>query len=626
MSQSYRTVSPARQAAVLAVMCFAVIVVIANVASLNVAIPAIGADLGADQSQLQWIVDAYTLFLAAFLLPAGALGDRFSRKAMLVLGLGVMSAATAWSATVDAAEPLIAARALAGLGAAMVFPATLSTLTAVTSEARRGRAVALWAACVSIGGILGIVGAGLILEHNDWPWIFWATSIGCGAALVLALVVAVDTKDPEGAHLDPLGTVLSVVAVGGLVLGITEGPVRGWTDPLTLVGLIAGALAAVGFVVWEVRARRPLLDVRLFAHPRFGSGSLAIFMLFLATFGAFFLCVQYVAYVFGYSPLDSGLALLPVGITVLPASMVAVVIARRLSVYVTEVVGMAVCGLGLVLLSLLDVSSTYPAFAGAFMVFGLGVGLCQTPATEAIVEALPRAKQGVASAVNDTAREMGAALGIAVMGSVFNVGYRAAVGDAALPAALVDPVKESPAVGLAVAQGDPTVVAVVQSAFVDGWVIALWVGAAVVFAGAIGVAVIGLRARRRGRRGAAEDEDVLDHEDAIDGEDLLDDEDVTEHDDEVPTPTPTTSVDWLEQERRAAAQGEEDLRSAESSLAALRLLVRQHHLQLERIELRATQLEQAREEMAAVLEQAADALAAIARRLRDFDETPPSGG
>jgi EmrB/QacA subfamily drug resistance transporter len=586
---------------------------------------------------LQWIVDAYTLFLAAFLLPAGALGDRFSRKLMLVLGLGVMAAATVWSATVDASEPLIAARALAGLGAAMVFPATLSTLTAVTSEARRGRAVALWAACVSIGGILGIIGAGLILEHNDWPWIFWTTAIGCGVALILSLVVVVDTKDPEGAHLDPLGTVLSVAAVGGLVLGITEGPARGWTDPLTLVGLIAGALAAVGFVLWEVRARRPLLDVRLFAHPRFGSGSLAIFMLFLATFGAFFLCVQYLAYVFGYGPLDSGLALVPVGITVLPASMVAVVIARKLSVYVTEVVGMVVCGFGLVLLSLLDESSTYLAFAGAFMVFGLGVGLCQTPATEAIVEALPRAKQGVASAVNDTAREMGAALGIAVMGSVFNVGYRAAVGDAALPAALVGPVKESPAVGLAVAQGDPAVVAVVQSSFVDGWVIALWVGAAVVCSGALGVAMIGRRARRRGRLGRDEDEDVLDREEepvraavAVAGVVPVPDEApvlavVANSGRRLPPPAPAASVDWLAQERRAAAQGEDDLRAAESSLAALRLLVRQHHLRLERVEQRATQLELARAEMVAVLEHAADELAAIARRLRDGDATSTSG-
>jgi EmrB/QacA subfamily drug resistance transporter len=501
MSQIYGTISKRREQLILATMCLAVIVVIANVASLNVAVPQIGAALQADQSQLQWIVDSYALVLAAFLLPAGALGDRYSRKTMLIIGLVVMTAASWWSASASSATELILARGVAGLGAAFVFPSTLSTLTALTAPERRQRAIALWSACTAIGGILGIIGSGAILESHSWPWIFRGTAGISALALVLVLFIVVDTRDPDHAHLDPPGTVLSVLAAGGLVLGITEGPARGWTDPLTLGGLVVGVVALLTFVWWELRARRPLLDVRLFAQADFGSGSLAVFLLFFSTFGAFFLCVQFVAYVYGYGPLDSGLALLPVGATLVPTSILAVVVSRRFGRAVAMSAGMAIFAGGLLVLSTLDESADYGLFAVGLLIFGAGIGLCSTPATDAIVAALPSAKQGVASAVNDTARELGGALGIAVLGTLLNVGYRSGVDAAGLAPEVADVVRESPALGLGLSAseaGSPevdgsVVIGAVRSAFVDGWALALIVGAVVVLAGAVAVAVIGRR-------------------------------------------------------------------------------------------------------------------------------------
>jgi len=376
---------------------------------------------------------------------------------------------------------LILARGLAGLGAAFVFPGTLSTLTAVMPGERRSRAVALWAACSAVGGIIGIIGAGALLERWSWPSVFWATALLAVVCLVLAVVVVPETRDPEAASLDPLGSVLSILGVGGIVVAITEAPARGWSDGLVLAGMIGGGAALVAFAVWDTRTWRPLLDVRLFRDPYFGSGSLAIFLLFFATFGSFFMCVQYVAYVFGYGPLDSGLALLPIGAALLPAALLGPPVARRIGLFATEAVGMLVTAVGLVGLSRLDVDASFASFAAPLMVFGFGLGLCMAPATEAILAALPAAKQGVASAVNDTARELGGALGIGVIGSVFNSGYRSAVDSVTgLSSELMVAVRDSPATGLVVGGSSPDVVVAVRQSFVHGYRIALIVAAVVV--------------------------------------------------------------------------------------------------------------------------------------------------
>jgi EmrB/QacA subfamily drug resistance transporter len=506
MSGPDKAVSPARQTATLLVMCLAVVAVIANVTALNVGVPVIGRALRADQSQLQWMVDAYALLLAAFLLPAGALGDRFSRKGTLLVGLAIMGAGAVWSATAHTALVLILARGAAGIGAAFVFPSTLSTLTAISTGERKGRAVAIWSACTALGGTVGLVGSGALLQHHPWPWIFWASGGLAGVTFVLAALIAVDTRDPEHAHLDPVGTLLSVIGVGGLVLGITEGPVRGWTDRLTLVGLVAGAVGIIAFIVWEAYTDRPLLDVRLFKQAQLGMSALAVLILFLATFGAFFLCVQYTAYMFGYGPMKSGLAILPMAATLVPMSNLGIVIARRLSVFPVQAAGLAIGGAGFVYMTTLWARSTYWNFATGLLIFGAGVGLCMAPATEAIVSALPSAKQGVASAVNDTGRELGGALGIAIVGSLFNIGYRSAVDHSlVIPAKLIPVVRTSPAQGLSVATS-PNMVADVRDAFIHGWWLSLWAAAGIFAFGTVVMTAVAIH--QRGRRPYFADEPI----------------------------------------------------------------------------------------------------------------------
>lgn len=583
MSQSLRSISRTRQTVVLAVMCLAVILVMASVSSLNVAIPFIGGDLEADQSQLQWIVNAYALILAAFLLPAGALGDRLSRKAMLVVGLVVIVGGSLWSATAGSPIELILARGLSGLGAALVFPCTLSTLTAVMPAEWRSRAVALWAACSAVGGIVGIIGAGVLLERWSWPSVFWATGLLAAICLVLAVAVVPDTRDPEAANLDPLGSVLSILGVGGIVLGITEAPARGWSDGLVLVGMIGGGAALVAFALWETRTRRPLLDVRLFGNPHFGSGSLAIFLLFFATFGAFFMCVQYVAYVFGYGPLDSGLALLPIGVALLPAALLGPAVTRRIGLFAVEAVGMLVTAAGLVGLARLDVDSSFAAFAAPLIVFGFGLGLCMAPATEAILAALPAAKQGVASAVNDTARELGGALGIAAIGSVFNSGYRSAVDSVTgLSSDLMAAVRDSPATGLAIGGSSPDVVMAVRESFVHGYRIALIVAAGVVAGGAAAVIAVGIRGRSS---------------------------ELGRH---APDPPAPQEAEW---DRIDAMT--DGMRRAEASLAALRLMVRDQTRTRECLDERERRVEAARHQAVDVIDGTVRALEQLASGLRD---------
>lgn len=626
-STAPRTVSPARQNAVLVVMCLAVIVVIANVSSLNVAVPSIGAAFGADQSKLQWVVDAYALLLAALLLPAGAIGDRFSRKGTLLFGFVVMTAASAWSAEVETIDQLIIARGLAGIGAAFVFPSTLSTLTAIMSAERRSRGVALWSACAAGGGIIGIVGAGAILENYEWNWIFRGNAILCGAFLLLAMVLAVDTKDPEHAHTDPLGTILSVIAIGGIVLAVTEGPVRGWTDTITLAGAAAGGAGLIAFIVWELVTKRPLLDVRLFGRARFGTTALAIFLMFLVTFGLFFLCVQFVAYIYNYGPLDSGLALVPAAVALAPAALIGVHLAKRWSIYAVGAVGMLIAGGAFVYLSQLQGTEGFWPFAGGLVAFGIGIGIVQGPATEVIVSSLPAAKQGVASAVNDTTRELGGALGIAIIGSMFNIGYRAAVdNETAVLGDLTDAVRSSPAAGLLASEGRPEVIAAVRRSFLDGWQLGTLICAAIAVGGAVFVTVVAIA--RRGKVDEAVTAVAVDV--GADAGETAPHESLAGLLVPVGTAAAVTSAgapalagDPLEAAREHAAASEAVTRQAGEVLTALQALVAQQQHTLDFLDDEKRRAIQSRERAADIIDRAADELQRLASTLREMPSPPP---
>ncbi|MFA5883620.1 MAG: MFS transporter [Acidimicrobiia bacterium] len=483
--------SPGRRRAVLAAMCLALVLVVAGVSMLSVSLPTMATALGASQSAQQWIIDAYALALAALLLPAGALGDRFGRRRALIVGIVLFGGASLLSAWSDTPSQLIGWRALAGVGAALIMPGTLSTITSVFPPDQRARAVGIWAGFAGAGGVIGLVVAGGLLEVFWWGSIFVFTAVLALVALVAIVLAVPDTSDPEHAVLDPPGAVLSVLGVGGLVLGIIEGPARGWTAPVTLAGLVVGVVSLVAFVLWELHTPRPLLDPRLFRLHGFATGSAALFLLFFAMFGFFFITLQFLQLILGYGTLLSAVALLPIAVVMLPLSTVAATLSERYGMRTVSATGLLLAAGGFAILATLGVDSGYVHLLVGFMLIGCGFALAMSPATNAIVASLPRAKQGVASAVNDTAREMGAALGVAVLGSAFNEGYvrdiKSATGG--LPPALADTARDAPAGALAAAGqlGDAgaALTDAAKHAFIVGSRWAMVIGAVLLLVGAV---------------------------------------------------------------------------------------------------------------------------------------------
>lgn len=448
-----RTGLTAREIWTLVVVCSGVALVIAAMAALNSALPAIALDTGASQGQLTWIIDSYTLTLAALLLPAGALGDRYGRRGVLLAGLGVIAAASLGPVWLDSPTWLITFRAVAGLGAAFVMPATLSLLTATFPPEHRSRGVAIWAGVAAIGGIAGMLVSGLMLEHWPWQSIFVGFSVGAVGLFAVTWTIP-PSRAAHPPRMDLPGAFLSVGAVGGFVLGMLEGPLRGWTDPLPLAALTVAAVCGVLFVVVELRRSEPLLDVRLFRNRGFGAGSLSMTLQFLASFALFFLIVQYMQLVLGYSPLMSGIALAPMVIPVLTMSLIVPWLLPRVGLRWLSVVGLAMTGVGMFAFAQVDADSSYWLTVCCLMIYAFGLGLCTAPATSAIVENTPDDKQGVASAVNDTTREVGAAIGIALAGSVLAATYGREIAPAvdAVPDAAKEPVGSSLASALEVAK------------------------------------------------------------------------------------------------------------------------------------------------------------------------------
>ncbi|NNH73168.1 MFS transporter [Nocardia uniformis] len=458
----------------LVVSCLSVALVVAAMAALYSALPEIAADTGVTQRQLTWVVDGYTLALACLVLPAGALGDRVGRRVMLIAGMAVFTLASVVPLLIDGPHWLIAARALAGVGAAFVMPSTLSLLTAGFPEERRGQAVGLWAGVAGSGGALGIIGSGLLLQWLSWQSVFVAMA-AIGALLFGAGWTVSESVDADRPPLDPWGSVTVAAAVGLIVVAAMETPVRGWSDPLVLGVLAGGVVAAAIFAIVELRIAHPLLDVRLFRHRGFGSGALSLTVQFLVSFGVFMLIVQYLQLILGYSPLASSLALGPMIIPLVAVSLFAPRLAERFGLRLISLIGLVVVGTGLLLIARLDLSSSYTNLLLALLIMSTGMGLCSAPATAAIVAGTPVEKHGVAAAVNDAAREIGAALGIAIAGSVLAAGYSHRISPALpqLPEAARGPVSDSLAAALQVAeragpQAEP-LAAFAKTAFLEGF-------------------------------------------------------------------------------------------------------------------------------------------------------------
>ncbi len=483
---------PRRRQMILIAMCTALIAVIASVSGLNVAQQQLAADLGATQSQLLWVINGYTIALAALLLPVGAIGDRWGRKHILLAGLTVFSVANVLASMAGTPTQLIAFRVLAGVGAAMIMPVTLSVITSSFPAEDRGRAVGIWAGVAGAGGILGLISSAVLVDNFTWPWLFVGPVVLAAIAGVMTVKYVPHSREHHVGRFDLAGSVLSAMAVGLLVLGIHEGPEHGWSSNLAVVGVIGGLLAACVFIWWELRQERPLLDLRVFANRALAGGSVSLLVTFAVLMGLFLAVIQFLQAVLGYSALRASVGLLPMAAMMMPLSTVAPQIAKRVGLRAMLTAGSLFVAAGMALLAVFATADGgYLGILPGLLVLGFGVGLSMSPGTEAITSSLPEERQGVASALNDTVREFGGALGVALMGSLLSSGYSAHIGNvtAGLAPDAAAAVKEGIGGAFAVAPslGDraPVVLDGARHAFVHGWQLSMWVAAGMLFASAL---------------------------------------------------------------------------------------------------------------------------------------------
>lgn len=409
---------------IMVVTSLGLLLVVGSIATLNIALPDIARGTGASQNQMTWIVDAYTLVMAGLLLPAGTLADRFGRRGAFLLGLGIFGLASLPPIWWGGASLLIVCRAVTGLGAAFLMPATLAIVTSEFPPEQRPRAIALWAGLAGAGGTLGLGAAGLLLRSYSYRSIFVFTAALAAVAICCAVTIPT-SRDPSHARLDVPGAVTSCLAMGSLVYAVIQGPTAGWLSVTVLVPGVAAVVCAALFVRFELRCPAPLLDVRLFAMRPLGAGSMVILCQFVVTFGYIFLVIQYLQFLRGYSALSAGLALFPMAITMMAVAPLGPVVAGRLGLRFTSVAGMALLGISMLLTAWAAQDGSYLHLAAGMVVLGLAIGISTSPATTAIVDSVGESKRGVASALNDSVRELGSALGIAVAGSVLAAGYSA---------------------------------------------------------------------------------------------------------------------------------------------------------------------------------------------------------
>ena len=491
-------IDPRRRVLILAAMCVALVAVVASVSGLNVAQQALAADLDASQSELLWIINGYTIALAALLMPVGAIGDRWGRKPVLMVGLVAFSLTNLASAFATEPNVLIALRVLAGVSAAMIMPVTLSVITTSFPREEQAKAIGTWAGFAGAGGIIGLFASAAIIDNATWPWVFALPIALAAVSFALTATFVPHSVEHTEAGFDIAGSLLSVLAVGGLVLAFHEGPERGWTDAVTVAALTVGLLGAVAFVLLELRRDHPLVDVRVFALRGLAAGSVNLFVVFAVMFSLFLVLVQYLQAVLGYSALRAASGLLPMAVMMMPLSTIAPTIADRIGFRRTLVTGMLLLAGGLVLFATLaDPAGGYLSVLPGLLVLGAGVGIAMSPSTAAITSSLPEEKQGVASALNDTVREMGGAVGIALIGSVLNSAYRSNIEPtaASLPPEVAEPVTSGIGGALAVARQmgaeGQALVHASRQAFVDGMAPALYLGAALALAAAVFTAIRG---------------------------------------------------------------------------------------------------------------------------------------
>ena len=480
-----------RRWSILAVLCTSLVVVMIGNSSLNIALPEISQVLGASNSQLQWIVDAYALVFAGLLFTAGSLGDRFGRKGALQLGLAIFLVATVAASTADSARVLIVCRGAMGFGAAFVMPATLSIIVNVFPTSERAKAIAIWTAIAGVGGSLGPIASGLLLVHFSWSSVFLVNVPVVVLALGIGMWVVPTSRDPGRPGVDPLGALLSTAGIVTLVYAIIEAPGRGWTSSATLGTAFAAFALIAAFAGWELHSAEPMLDLRYFRHAGFAVGSIGVGLVFFALFGFMFLMTQYMQMVLGYSPLGASLRMLPFVFVMLAIAPRTPGLVVRLGAQRVVGTGMFVVAAGMFLVSRLGISTGYAMIATTMVIIATGMALTMAPLTNSILAGVPRAKAGIGSAMNDTTRELGGALGIAVLGSLVTSQFSSSLSRAlaSLPPQAAAVARTSLAGALSVAArmgpAGEELARAARQAFVDGMSIAVTAGAAVIAVAAV---------------------------------------------------------------------------------------------------------------------------------------------
>jgi len=486
----------------LAVLCLSLIVIIVDNSILNVALPTLSrpasqGGLGAADSDLQWIVDSYVLVFAGLLLTAGSLGDRFGRYRALAFGLAVFGLGSGVAAFAPSSGALIASRAVMGVGGAFIMPATLSIITNVFTDPReRGRAIGVWAGVAGLGLAIGPVTGGALLEHFWWGSVLLVNVPIVAIALVGGFRLVPDSRDPAAPRVDVPGALLSIAGLATVLWGLIEGPTQGWTSAGVLGAFALGIALMAGFVWWEQHTDQPMLDIGFFRNPRFSAASMAITLTFMALMGVIFGLTQYLQSVLGFSPLKAGALLLPMSAVMLVLAPMSARLVERVGSKLVLGTGLLVVALALALQTTLDTGSSTLHVVLVTIVLATGMANVMAPATESIMGSLPRAKAGVGSAVNDTTRQMGGAIGVALIGSLLASVYRSDVrtglAGSGAPASLVEQASSSVQSGVAAGRElggtlGQQVVAVSHQSFVSGYHLGVLVAAAIVLVAAVAV-------------------------------------------------------------------------------------------------------------------------------------------
>ncbi|MFF1381654.1 MFS transporter [Streptomyces sp. NPDC058308] len=466
---------------ILIVLCLSTLVLVVDNMVLTVSVPPIAEDLGADAQDIQWIIESYILVFAGLLLTAGSLSDRFGRRRVMIVGLALFGAASLLATVAQNPEQLIAGRVLMGVGGALIMPSTLSILITVFDDEERRKAIGAWSAVAVVGLVGGPVLGGVLIAHFWWGAVFLMNVPIAGLAIVAALVLMPESKGPAR-KADPLGMVLSMAGMTALVWTIIESAKTGLDDTGTQLSLGVAVVALVAFGIWETRTDAPMVPLSLFRDRVFSGASFSLVLLTFANGGLMLVLTQYLQFVLGYSPAKTGIAFAPMAVATLLFNGVGATLGNKVGNRPMTAAGLTVIAAGFGALASLPSDAGFGMLAAAMVLIGIGGGLAMPAATAALMSAVPAEHAGVGSALNDTVQQAGAALGVAVLGTVLSSTYTGALpADASAQAGH----SVQDALALAATTGDNALATAAREAFTEAMSASFWAGAAGVLAAAV---------------------------------------------------------------------------------------------------------------------------------------------